>query len=280
MLSPVPGLNQPLDPVLLAPRADPPYTLQELTPAVHFLLEMDHLDQSFSSRVQRDLLTALLGALLPNEPVDTVLARLSQLSLTELSALPLEESPAALQLRTVLLQLKDMRPGTSESLWLGIQSKIQSSLMFPRAERNGQDGEAVTTEASLAFPPASLHTRAMTKKAAKAPAKKASPKAAVATPTTTASDAGKIGKTQLVDLVADKTGLTKKQSEDAVVAALEIMVAAMKAGQSVGLAGLGTLSVKATAARTGVKPGTSEKIQIPAGKKVSFKVATTLKGTL
>ncbi|MBZ9714935.1 HU family DNA-binding protein [Deinococcus multiflagellatus] len=120
----------------------------------------------------------------------------------------------------------------------------------------------------------------MTKKAAKAPAKKASPKAAVAAPTKAASDAGKIGKTQLVDLVADKTGLTKKQSEEAVVAALDIMVNAVKAGQSVGLPGLGTLSVRETAARTGVRPGTSEKIQIPAGKKVAFKVASTLKGDL
>ena len=43
--------------------------------------------------------------------------------------------------------------------------------------------------------------------------------------------------------------------------------------------GLGTLSVKATA-RTGVRPGTSRKIQIPAGKKVAFKVASTLKDNL
>ena len=43
--------------------------------------------------------------------------------------------------------------------------------------------------------------------------------------------------------------------------------------------GLGTLSVKATA-RTGVRPGTSRKIQIPAGKKVPLKVASTLKDNL
>lgn len=91
---------------------------------------------------------------------------------------------------------------------------------------------------------------------------------------------GKVAKTQLVEQVAEKTGLTKKQSEEAVSAMLDAVVSSIKGGQSVGLPGLGTLSVKDTAARTGVRPGTSEKIQIPAGKKVAFKVASTLKGTL
>ncbi|MEF2278468.1 HU family DNA-binding protein [Deinococcus sp. YIM 134068] len=130
----------------------------------------------------------------------------------------------------------------------------------------------------------------MTKKATKAPARKSAPKKAevaeveTSAPADTAADtggrAGKVAKGQLVEGVADRAGLTKKQSEAVVNAAMEAMVDAIKGGKSVGLPGLGTLSVKATAARTGVKPGTSEKIQIPAGKKVSFKVATTLKGSL
>lgn len=119
----------------------------------------------------------------------------------------------------------------------------------------------------------------MTKKTAKAPAKKPAPQAAPPTAPPVA-ERGKVSKTQLVEQVADKTGLTKKQAGEAVDAALESMVESIRQGQSVGLPGLGTLSVKATAARTGVRPGTSEKIQIPAGKKVAFKVASTLKGTL
>ncbi|MBZ9752840.1 DNA-binding protein [Deinococcus sp. HMF7620] len=121
----------------------------------------------------------------------------------------------------------------------------------------------------------------MTKKSTKAPAKTPAAKAAAPkAATAAASESTKVGKAQLVNLVAERTGLTLKQSDAAVVAALDSIVNAVRAGQSVGLAGLGTLSVKATAARTGVKPGTSERIQIPAGKKVSFKVASTLKGTL
>lgn len=118
----------------------------------------------------------------------------------------------------------------------------------------------------------------MTKKSAKPAAKK--PAAAKSTKKAAATESNKVAKTQLVELVADKTGLTKKQSEEAVSSMLDVIVSALKSGKSVGLPGLGTLSVKATAARTGVRPGTSEKIQIPAGKKVAFKVATTLKGEL
>lgn len=130
--------------------------------------------------------------------------------------------------------------------------------------------------------------RAMTKKVAKAPAKKTSakqqaPKAEPAPQAPTESSAGgkgKIAKTQLVEQVAQQSGLTKKQAGQAVDAAMEAIVEAIRQGQSVGLPGLGTLSVRDTAARTGVRPGTSERIQIPAGKKVAFKVANTLKGAL
>ena len=121
----------------------------------------------------------------------------------------------------------------------------------------------------------------MTKKSAKAPAKKAAPAAKDAPAAKRgAADSGKVAKTQLVEMVADQTGLTKKQSEEAISSMLESVVSALQSGKSVGLPGLGTLSVKETAARTGVRPGTSEKIQIPAGKKVAFKVASTLKGNL
>ena len=118
----------------------------------------------------------------------------------------------------------------------------------------------------------------MTKKSAKPAAKKPATKAA--TKKSAASESNKVAKTQLVEMVADKTGLTKKQSEEAVSTMLECVVSALQDGKSVGLPGLGTLSVKETAARTGVRPGTTDRIQIPAGKKVAFKVSTTLKGNL
>ena len=122
----------------------------------------------------------------------------------------------------------------------------------------------------------------MTKKSTKAPAKKPATKTAskAAPAAKAAGESNKVAKTQLVDMVAEKTGQTNKQSEEAVISMMDAIVAAVKEGKSVGLPGLGTLSVRATAARTGVRPGTSEKIQIPAGKKLAFKAATTLKGSL
>lgn len=61
---------------------------------------------------------------------------------------------------------------------------------------------------------------------------------------------------------------------------LDVVVDALRSGKSVGLPGLGTFSVTSTAERQGVRPGTSERITIPAGKKIRFKAASTLKSSL
>lgn len=95
-----------------------------------------------------------------------------------------------------------------------------------------------------------------------------------------ANDNHKIAKTQIVEMVAAQTSLNKKQAGEAVACVLDSVIAALQQGKSVGMPGLGTLSVTHTAARQGVRPGTNERITIPAGKKVRFKVATTLKGNL
>ena len=130
-------------------------------------------------------------------------------------------------------------------------------------------------------------TKSSKKPAAAAPAKTATAKPATKTATkapvkTAAQPAAstKIGKTELTDQISTSASLSKKDAGAALNAALDAVAEALKAGQTVGLPGVGTLSVKATAARQGVRPGTSEKIQIPAGKKVSFKVAADLKKSL
>ena len=90
----------------------------------------------------------------------------------------------------------------------------------------------------------------------------------------------KLGKTQLVEQLSEKTSLSKKQAAEVFDAFNDVVVDALRSGKSVGVPGLGTFSVKATAERQGVRPGTSERITIPAGKKVSFKIASNLKGSL
>jgi len=118
-------------------------------------------------------------------------------------------------------------------------------------------------------------TKATKKTPAKAPATKTK-----AAPAAKAAEVDKITKGQIVDLISSKTTITKKDTDTLFDATLEVIIEALKQGKTVGLPGLGTLAVRATAARAGVKPGTAEKIQIPAGKKVSYKVALDLKKSL
>lgn len=124
--------------------------------------------------------------------------------------------------------------------------------------------------------------KAPAKTAAKTtPSKTATPKASK-TPKadTTSEGVDKLGKTGLIDQLAAQTTLSRTEATSVVDAVLEIVVEALKAGKTVGLPGLGTLNIRATAERQGVRPGTAEKITIPAGKKVGFKVAADLKKAL
>ncbi|WP_019008657.1 HU family DNA-binding protein [Deinococcus aquatilis] len=85
---------------------------------------------------------------------------------------------------------------------------------------------------------------------------------------------------QLIEQVAAQARLTRAQSNGVVNALLQAVVEALTQEYTVSLPDLGTFSVKATAARTGRNPSTGEAIQIPAEKKVAFKVAATLKTRL
>ncbi len=86
-----------------------------------------------------------------------------------------------------------------------------------------------------------------------------------------------MNKTQLIDVVATKTGLTKKAAEAAVNAANEAITEALKAGDKVQIIGFGTYEVKERAAREGRNPKTGETITIEAAKKASFSASKALK---
>ena len=90
----------------------------------------------------------------------------------------------------------------------------------------------------------------------------------------------KLAKTQIVDLLSQKASVSKKQAAEVFDSFGDVVVEALRSGQTVGLPGIGTLSVTETKERQGVRPGTSDRITIPAGKKVRYKVASTLKGSL
>lgn len=86
-----------------------------------------------------------------------------------------------------------------------------------------------------------------------------------------------MNKTELIQGVAEKSGLTKKDSEKAVNAILESIMDAVSAGDKVQLIGFGTFESRERAAREGRNPSTGETINIPATKVPAFKAGKAFK---
>ena len=77
--------------------------------------------------------------------------------------------------------------------------------------------------------------------------------------------------------IADKTGLTKKDSEKAASAFLEVIQEALVAKDKVQFVGFGTFETRERAARTGKNPATGAALQIPASTVPAFKAGKALK---
>ncbi|MBQ1243520.1 MAG: HU family DNA-binding protein [Clostridia bacterium] len=86
-----------------------------------------------------------------------------------------------------------------------------------------------------------------------------------------------MNKTELINAVAAKAEISKKDAEKALAAVLGSIEDALKAGDKVQLIGFGTFEVKERAARTGHNPKTGEAIEIAAAKVPSFKAGAALK---
>ncbi|NLL91497.1 MAG: HU family DNA-binding protein [Ruminococcaceae bacterium] len=84
-------------------------------------------------------------------------------------------------------------------------------------------------------------------------------------------------KSELIASVAEKAGLTKKDADKAVNAAIETITEALVSGDKVQIVGFGTFSVKDRKARTAINLMTKEKIEVPATRVASFKVGKALK---
>jgi len=87
----------------------------------------------------------------------------------------------------------------------------------------------------------------------------------------------KLTKQHLIDEIAAKTDLTKKQSGATLNALLETVQGALAQGDSVSLIGFGTFEVRDRAARDGRNPQTGAPIRIPAKKVPAFKAGKQLK---
>ena len=86
-----------------------------------------------------------------------------------------------------------------------------------------------------------------------------------------------MNKTQLIDIVALKTEMKKKDAEAAVDAVVTAISEALAAGDKVQVFGFGNFDVKERKARKGHNPLTGAAIDIPASKSVSFSAAKALK---
>jgi DNA-binding protein HU-beta len=84
-------------------------------------------------------------------------------------------------------------------------------------------------------------------------------------------------KDELLKVLAEEAGIKKVEAEKVLDAFVGVLLAEVKKGEKLAVAGLGTFSVAARAAREGVNPKTGEKIKIAASKNVKFKAAKKLK---
>lgn len=85
-----------------------------------------------------------------------------------------------------------------------------------------------------------------------------------------------MNKTELINAIAAKAGLTKADAKAALDATVEAISEAMKAGDKVALLGFGTFSVSERPERQGINPATKATITIPAKKVAKFKAGAEL----
>ncbi len=88
------------------------------------------------------------------------------------------------------------------------------------------------------------------------------------------------GKADIVECVAEATGMNKKQATDAVEATFACIAGNLAGGDRVQIPGFGSFDVRARAARQGRNPQTGATIQIAASKGVGFKAGKALKDSV
>ncbi|WP_375495603.1 HU family DNA-binding protein [uncultured Nostoc sp.] len=87
-----------------------------------------------------------------------------------------------------------------------------------------------------------------------------------------------MNKGELVDAIANKTGVTKKQSDAVLTAALEAIIEAVANGDKVTLVGFGSFNPRDRAAREGRNPKTNEKMEIAATRVPGFSAGKQFRG--
>ena len=89
-----------------------------------------------------------------------------------------------------------------------------------------------------------------------------------------------MNKTELIAATAEKANLSKKDTEAAINAVLDVITESLKKGDKVQLVGFGSFETRQRAARVGRNPKTKETIKIPASKVPAFKAGKALKDSI
>ena len=89
-----------------------------------------------------------------------------------------------------------------------------------------------------------------------------------------------MNKAELAASVAEQSGLSRKDSEKAVEAMLEVIGQELGRGNKIQIMGFGSFEVRERPERIGRNPGTLEEITIPASKSPVFKPGKLLKDTV
>lgn len=87
-------------------------------------------------------------------------------------------------------------------------------------------------------------------------------------------------KSDLVDALAERANLSKRDAEQVLDTVLDVVTQTLKRGDKLTISGFGTFSVSARAARTGRNPQTGAAIQISASKNPRFKAGKVLKDAI
>ncbi len=86
-----------------------------------------------------------------------------------------------------------------------------------------------------------------------------------------------MNKRELVEEVADQTGITKKQAGNVINAITDIVRGTLSKGERITLVDFGTFHVRQRKAREGRNPQTGEKLEIPAKKVPKFRAGKNLR---
>ena len=89
-----------------------------------------------------------------------------------------------------------------------------------------------------------------------------------------------MNKSELIGLVAEHSGMTKKDTERVINAAIDAITASLVKGEKVQISGFGVFETKDRESRIGRNPHTKEAIDIPATRVPTFKASKALKDTV